>query len=126
MSYPPRIYVPDGSVHVFARGINGGAIAHDDDDAEHLCRALEKAAKKQGVRVHAYAVLTTHYHAIATPGDAGALGQMMEVANGSQTKYINRRYKRTGTIWNERYGDKTLQDEAYWYRCLRYVDLNPY
>jgi putative transposase len=126
MSYPPRIFIPDISLHVFPRGHNGEAIARDDDDAEHLRRAVTDAAAAFDVRVHAYAIMTTHYHLIVTPATEGALPQTMQMAGGLHTKYFNRKYKRRGTIWNERYGAVLLDDERYWYTCLRYVDMNPY
>ena len=126
MSYPRRIFIPNLSVHVYSRGINGEAITRDEDDTEHLRRALVKAAGEEDVQIHAFAFMTTHFHLIVTPANEDALPQTIEIANGLQTKYINRKYKRTGTIWNERYGASVLADERYWYRCLRYVDLNPF
>jgi putative transposase len=126
VSYPPRIFIPDVSLHVFARGINAEAIARDEEDAEHLRRVVAEAAAAEEVRIHAFAFMTTHYHLIVTPSTESGLPRTMQVADGRHTKYFNRKYKRTGTIWNERYGAVLLDDERYWYTCLRYVDLNPF
>jgi hypothetical protein len=41
------------------------------------------------------------------------------------TKYFNRRYSRSGTLWNGRYRSKTIDDERYWLNCVRYVEANP-
>ncbi len=120
--------MPDISVHVFPRGINGGAIARDDDDHEHL-RAMSSAsaARRYGVEINAFALMTTHYHLIVTPtSETGALAKSMQAIGGRHTRYFNRKYGRIGTIWNERYGAALLDDERYWYNCLRYVDLNPF
>jgi putative transposase len=126
MSYPPRIFIPQISLHVFPRGLNGQAIARDEDDAEHLRRVVAEAAAEHDVSIHAFAFMTTHYHLIATPATESGLPRTMQIAGGRHTKYFNRKYKRTGTIWNERYGGVLLDDERYWYTCLRYVDLNPF
>jgi len=126
MSYPRRIFIPGISLHVFPRGINGEAIARDDADMEHLRRALAKAAAEDGVGVHACALMNTHFHLIVTPTTEHGLSRMMQIADGGHTKYYNRRYERTGTLWNERYSAVLLDDERYWYNCLRYVDLNPF
>jgi putative transposase len=120
------IYVPNLSVHVFPRGINGGAIVRDDDDHEHLLRVIVKAARQHGVEINALALMTTHYHLIVTPTWDGALAKAMQAIGIRHTRFLNRKYGRIGTIWNERYGAALLDDERYWYTCLRYVELNPF
>jgi putative transposase len=97
----------------------------DDTDIEHLLRAIVTAAGNNDVAIHAFAIMTTHYHLIATPSAEGRLGKMMQSIGIRQTRYFNCKYERTGTIWNERYDAALLRNERYWYTCLRYVDLNP-
>ena len=126
MSRRSLLYVPDLSVHVYPRGINGGAIVRDEEDNEHLLRAIIKAAREQGVEINALTLMTTHYHLIATPTAKGALAKVMQKIGGRHTRYFNRKYGRCGTLWNERYGGVLLDDERYWYTCLRYVELNAF
>jgi putative transposase len=126
MSRRSPIYVPDLSVHVYSRGINRGAIVRDDRDREALLRFIVEAAKHYGVEINAFAVMETHYHMIVTPTSDGALSNAMAVIGGRQTRRFNKKYGRMGTMWNERFGHALLDDERYWYNCLRYVDLNPF
>jgi len=70
--------------------------------------------------------MTTHYHLIVTPTGKYLLAKAMQEVGIRYTRYFNRKYGRTGTLWNERYGATLLQDERYWYTCLRYVELNPF
>jgi putative transposase len=126
MSRRPIIYVPNMSLHVYSRGINGGAIAHDDDDHEHLLRVMVRAARQHGVEINAFALMDTHYHLIVTPTREIALPKTMQAIGIRHTRYYNRKYGRKGTLWNERYGGTLLHDEHYWYTCLRYVELNPH
>jgi len=125
MPRPPRIYIPDISVHVFSRGINRAAIVADDDDRDRLLDFVVVATGRHGVDVHAFAVMTTHHHLVVTPSSEGALAKAMEEIGRRYTRYFNRKYERIGTIWNERYSANLLEDERYWYNCLRYVELNP-
>jgi putative transposase len=126
MPRPPRIYIPDVSVHVFQRGINHGAIVRDERDHEELLRLIVKAAADRGVSVHAFALMTTHYHLIVTPRAGGVLARTMQEIGFHYTRHFNRKYGRIGTIWNDRYSGILLDDERYWYNCLRYVELNPF
>jgi REP-associated tyrosine transposase len=126
MARRPPLYIPDLSVHVFPRGINRGAIALDDIDHEHVLRAIIRAAQRYGLEINALALMTTHYHLVVTPTCEGALARSMKAIGVSHTRYFNRKYGRIGTMWNGRYGAMLLEDERYWYNCLRYVDLNPF
>ena len=126
MPRPPRIYIPDVSVHVFQRGINHGTIVRDECDHEELLRLIVKATADRGVLVHAFALMTTHYHLIVTPPAEGVLARTMQEIGFRYTRHCNRKYGRIGTIWNDRYNGILLDDERYWYNCLRYVELNPF
>ena len=126
MARRPPTYIPDLSVHVYPRGINTGAIARDHEDHEHLMRAIIRSARRFGVEINAFVFMTTHYHLIVSPTSKNALATAMKAIGGSHTRYFNRKYGRIGTIWNERYGATLLDDERYWYTCLRYVELNAF
>ena len=70
--------------------------------------------------------MRTHYHWVVTSDDEHALGKAMQSVGVSHTKYFNRKYARTGTLWNERYDAYALEEEDYCYHCLRDEDLNPF
>ena len=40
-------------------------------------------------------------------------------------QYINRTYKRTGTLWDSRYKSSVIQADTYLLTCQRYIELNP-
>ena len=47
-------------------------------------------------------------------------------AMGSKyVRYFNRKYARTGTLYEGRYRSMNIDTEAYWFTCMRYVELNP-
>jgi putative transposase len=127
MPRPPRIYVPDVSLHVYQRGINRAPIVGEDRDRDHerLLSLIAHATTERGIGVHAFALMKNHYHLVVTPPAEGVLADAMQTIHLRYTKYFNHKYGRIGTMWNERYRANLLEDERYWYVCLRYVDLNP-
>ena len=125
MPRPPRIFIPDVSLHVFQRGINRAAIVADDRDHQRLLELITRAAGRHGVGVHSFAIMTTHYHLVATPSAEGVLSKAMQEIGIRYTRYFNRKYERIGTMWNERYSAILLEDEPYFYNCFRYVERNP-
>jgi putative transposase len=40
-------------------------------------------------------------------------------------QYINRAYRRSGSLWEGRYKSSAVQAEAYLFTCMRYIELNP-
>lgn len=125
MPRPPRIYVPGLSLHVFQRGINRAPIFSAEHDCERLLQMIMTAASAHGLDVHGYALMTNHYHLVVTPKAEGVLTRVMREINSRYVRYYNRKYGRIGTLWNERYGAVLLDNERYWFTCLRYVELNP-
>ena len=113
------------SLHIFKRGINKRAIFADTADYEFLLGTIVALGASHGLDIHAYALMTNHYHLIGTPSTKDVLPRVMRDISCAYVRYFNRKYGRIGTLWNERYGAVLLDDERYWLTCLRYVELNP-
>lgn len=86
---------------------------------------LKACALDAGCQVHAYVMMTNHVHLLVTPHTADAPGAMMKALGQRYVQYVNRRYCRTGTLWEGRYRSSLVQDERYLLTCQRYIELNP-
>ena len=53
---------------------------------------------REGCAVHAYVLMTNHVHLLVTPMSEGAIGRMMQSLGRRYVRYINDRYRRTGTL----------------------------
>jgi putative transposase len=124
MGRQSRIYVPDVSIHVIQRGNNGVALYRCNADYEIFLALLARAVRRRA-RVHAYVLMTNHFHLLVTPDEAGALSAMMRELDLRYTKYINGMYGRSGTLWNGRFRSFLIDSERYWLACLRYIEQNP-
>jgi putative transposase len=113
------------SVHIIHRGINRMTIFEDTMDHLAFLQMMKSAMDEGDIKVHAYVLMKTHFHAIATSPRATALPDAMRVFGRRYTDHFNAKYDRIGTLWNERPVEKHLWDEKYWLTCLRYVELNP-
>ena len=78
MPCPPRVFLPDMSLHVIQRGNNRVAIFRDSTDYEVFLTLLKRAAERNRVAVHAYALMTNHVHLIATPEGPESLPRTMQ------------------------------------------------
>lgn len=69
--------------------------------------------------------MTNHVHLLLTPPDEGAVSRLMISLGRRYVQYINKTYRRTGTLWDSRYKSSLVQADAYLLLCQRYIELNP-
>ena len=113
------------SVHVIRRGVNRCAIYADDDDRSMFLRILRNACERHRTAVHAFVLMTNHYHLLATPRDGHSLSQTMKRVGERYVRYFNRRHSRIGTLWTGRYTSIPIETEQRLLVCLRYIEQNP-
>jgi putative transposase len=125
MARLPRLTIPGYPHHIVQRGNNRQAIFATDADYECLLTLLDEYARKCGVAVHAYVLMSNHFHLLATPESERSIPQMMQGVGRSYVRYFNHRQGRTGTLWEGRYRSTLIQTERYLLACMAYIDLNP-
>jgi putative transposase len=86
---------------------------------------MREASRRERVDVHAFVLMTTHFHLLVTPQYERALARFMQRVNGQYARYFNRQHGRIGTLWNGRYRGIHIWDERYLLTCLRYIEQNP-
>jgi putative transposase len=124
MARPLRIEYPSAFYHVTARGNERKDIFKSRLDREKFLSYLESATQRYSAIIHAYCLMTNHYHLLVeTP--LGNLSKIMQHINSSYTSYYNVKRKRSGHLLQGRY--KAILVEADSYACVlsRYIHLNP-
>jgi putative transposase len=125
MARLPRLTVPGYPHHLIQRGNNRQAIFESKADYELLLALLEEHAAKQQVALHAYVLMSNHFHVLATPGTEEGIPQMMQAVGRRYVRHFNQRHGRSGTLWEGRYKSTLIQAERYLLACMVYIDLNP-
>jgi putative transposase len=125
MARLPRLTVPGYPHHIIQRGNNRQPIFAGGADYESLLSMLEEHARKCGVAIHAYVLMSNHFHLLATPESAQSIPQLMQAVGRRYVRYFNQRQGRTGTLWEGRYKSTLIQSERYLMACMVYIDLNP-
>ena len=121
----PRITIPGVPSHLIQRGNNRQACFFADKDYRLYLNWLDEYSKETGCLVHAYALMTNHVHLLITPRTDGATGVLMKRLWQRFVQYINRTYRRSGTLWEGRFRSCLVQEDEYLLACHRYIELNP-
>jgi putative transposase len=124
MSRPLRIEWPGALYHVTSRGDRREPIVEDDVDRRAWVEVLGQACDRFNWRVHAWCLMTNHYHVLVETPD-GNLSSGMRHLNGVWSQRFNRRHGRVGHVFQGRFKAILVQRQNYLLELARYVVLNP-
>jgi len=125
MPRKPRMFLPGVPNHIVQRGNNREATFFSIADYNFYLECLLDAITKYKAEVHAYVLMTNHVHILLTPHEADSMSLIMQSIGRRYVQYINKRYFRTGTLWEGRYKASLVDSENYLLACSRYIELNP-
>jgi putative transposase len=120
----PRLDIEGGLYHVIARGVERRPIFRDDTDRQSFLRRLQMVAGEEGLQVFAYLLLDNHVHLVVRRG-AIALGQCMRRLLTGHSVMFNRRHRRRGHLFQNRYHAVLCEADNYLLQLVRYVHRNP-
>ena len=121
----PRLKLAGFPLHIIQRGNNRSACFFAEDDYLFYLDHLNQACKKQGVNLHSYILMTNHVHLLMTPEEGDGPSRVMKQLGQRYVQYINRTYRRSGTLWEGRFRSCLVAEEDYFFGCHRYIELNP-
>ncbi len=121
----PRIHLPGLPLHIVQRGHNRDACFFTEKDFQVYRHWLGEALKETGTSLHAYVLMTNHVHLLLTPKQPQDVTRLIISLGRRYVQYINKTYRRTGTLWDSRYKSSLVQEDQYLLLCQRYIELNP-
>jgi putative transposase len=125
MPRKPRIRLTDVPQHVIQRGNNRNPCFYAGSDYQCYLDALGEALLRHECRLHAYVLMTNHVHLLVTPTSEFGISWVMQDTGRKFVRYINRKYSRTGTLWEGRYKACVIDSDAWLLTCMRYIEMNP-
>jgi REP element-mobilizing transposase RayT len=124
MARPLRIEYPDAVYHITARGNEKKTVFRKTRDRELLLDTLNHVNERYNWICHAYCLMDNHYHLLIETPD-GNLSLGMRQLNGVFTQSFNKRYHRSGHLFQGRYKAILIQKDSHLLEVSRYVVLNP-
>jgi putative transposase len=121
----PRIKLADVPQHVVQRGINREPCFFAEEDYHFYLHWLQKSAADWHCAIHSYVLMTNHVHLLVTADRPDGIAKLMQSIGRRYVQYINRSYRRTGSLWEGRFKSSLVQVEEYLLTCMRYIELNP-
>jgi REP element-mobilizing transposase RayT len=123
MGREPRSYHPDGIYHLTQHGIDTRPIFQDDNDRQDFTIRLARVVKSERWDVHAACLMDTHYHLMIQPL-TGRVSEGMRNLHGGYARAFNKRHGRRGAVFEARYRERTIRDEAHFGAAIQYIEWN--
>jgi len=124
MPRQPRLDAPGTLHHVIGRGIEGTKIFRNRGDREDFLDRLAKLCEAKALSVYAWALLGTHFHLLVRSGNQSLSHSMRRLLTGYVVNF-NRRHKRYGHLFQNRYKSILCEEDPYLLELTRYIHLNP-
>lgn len=120
-----RLVVAGCAHHVVLRGLAGTTVFAASEDFARCTELLAQWSRRLNVELHAHALLPTELHALLTPQQAPALGQVVQALGREYTAAFNRRMGRRGTLWQGRFQCAPVEPGPLVVSCMRYIEQTP-
>jgi putative transposase len=110
--------------HVMVRGIERGSVFRDDTDRNHFVERLSGILQDTKTICYAWALIPNHFHLLLRTGPVPISTVMRRLLTGYSLWY-NRKYRRHGHVFQNRFKSILCQEDAYLLELVRYIHLNP-
>jgi len=124
MSRQARIFSNSGYLHVIMRGISKQILFEEKEDYLFFLSIMKRFAKETNISLLAYCLMENHVHlliydaALQTP-------VLIKKIGVSYSGFFNKKYNRTGHLFQDRYRSEPIESERYLLTVFRYILTNP-
>lgn len=118
-----RITEP-GYYHVISRGVERRNIYLENEDYNEFLNILKDVTNTFHIQLHAFCLMTNHYHLLIETKENN-ISEAMKRVNFLYAIYFNKKYKRTGHLWQGRFASYYLYDDVHFWYVAKYCERNP-
>ena len=135
-----KVDVPENYYHIYARGNSRGKVFPEAEDYAYFVELLKRYLSAEEVHdpyggsypnfynkieLIAYCLMPNHFHLFVYQHQQGAMSALMRSLMTSYSRYFNKKYQRSGPLFESRYKASMISDDAYLQHITRYIHLNP-
>jgi putative transposase len=124
MGRKPRIQYYGAIYHIMQKGKNEEKILLEDEDKSYLLELINEAKETKGFRIFAFLIMDNCYHLLVQALNV-PISNIMHYINFKYARYYNRKSKRKGPVFHERYKSALIQDERFLLPILKYIHRYP-
>ena len=109
---------------IINRGVERKNIFLQSEDYEKFLEILKKIQESANITIHSYCLMTNHYHLLIETHSEN-ISAAMQYLNSNYSIYFNKKYHRTGHLWQGRFHSYYLYDDRHFWIVAKYIERNP-
>ena len=122
MARKTRVALPNIPVHIRKIGINQDNVFHDIEDYETFYNFMKSTSQKLEIKIYAYVILKDSFEFIVSSSVEENISKFMQILGRQYVLHYNKKYNRTGTIWEGRYKSSLVEKETFLSKVISYID----
>jgi len=107
------------------RGNQKQVVFCDEADYFAFLKRLKKYKRLHSFLLYGFCLMPNHVHMIGEPREPKRMAAFMQSLNISYVAYFNKRHKKVGHLWQDRYKSKIITKDDYLRDCIGYIEQNP-
>jgi putative transposase len=114
----------EGYYHIVNRGVERRNVFLEPEDYDKFLDLLLDMKKMYNINIHSYCLMTNHYHILLETTNRN-ISEAIKFLNSFYSMYFNKKYKRSGHLWQGRFASYYLYDDAHFWIVTKYIERNP-
>lgn len=110
--------------HVIGRGLNRNFIFSENREKRRFVSLIRENLFQYDVVIYAYCIMPNHFH-LLIKADIKELSSFMAKVLAAYAQYYNFKHDRIGYVFQDRFKSQCIEEENYFWNCMRYIHLNP-
>ncbi|MEA3354517.1 MAG: SapC family protein [Campylobacterota bacterium] len=120
-----RVFIENTPQHILLKGLDNLELFKDSEDYDKFLSILEELIINKSININAYVLMPAYFEFTVTPLDADSLPKFMQSLGRKYVGYYNKKYNRTGTLWEGRYKSSLIEDTVYLFEVMKYIESLP-
>lgn len=117
-----RIFLPNLPLHIIKKGINSEKIFYDLEDYEKFFEIMIDYAKKFNIKIYTYVLVEDFFEFVISSYESENISKYMQSISRNYVLHFNKKYNRTGTIWEGRYKTSLVENSIYLKKVISYIE----
>ncbi len=124
MSRQPRTFAYSQIYHIILKGIDGHDIFYDNKDKDFFLKQIQITKQTFNYIVYSYCLMSNHVHLVIKCKNE-LLSKAIQSLSIRYVSYFNKKYERTGHLFQGRFKSKSVENQKYFLELCRYIHRNP-